>query len=70
MVSNAPESRYAAYGTGNWIFVDSDNDLVIVLRWVDPKGSGRFLGKSDRFNVSLIKPSQSPTLLFRELPQV
>jgi len=28
---------YAAYGTGNWIFVDKENDLVIVIRWVDKK---------------------------------
>ena len=44
-IPNAPESMYAAYGTGNWVFVDKENDLVIVLRWVDSKAVNGFWEK-------------------------
>jgi len=36
---------YATYGTGNWVFVDKENDLVIVLRWVDSKAVNGFWEK-------------------------
>jgi hypothetical protein len=34
-IPDAPESAYLAAGFGgNWIYIDEENDLVIVLRWV------------------------------------
>jgi CubicO group peptidase (beta-lactamase class C family) len=43
---NAPESSYAHRGAGpNIIYVDSENDLVVVIRWIDDKAVGPFIGK-------------------------
>ena len=33
---------YAAYGIGNWVFVDKENDLVLVLRWGDKEAVNGF----------------------------
>ncbi len=42
---SAPETMYAAYGTGNWVFVDRENDLVVVLRWVESDAIDEFWRK-------------------------
>jgi CubicO group peptidase (beta-lactamase class C family) len=43
---SAPESSYTHRGAGpNIIYVDSENDLVVVIRWIDDKAVGPFIGK-------------------------
>lgn len=42
---NASETMFAASGTGKWVFVDKENDLVIVLRRVDSKAVNGFWEK-------------------------
>jgi CubicO group peptidase (beta-lactamase class C family) len=39
-----PESVFNASGFGgNYIFVDQENDLVLVMRWLDPSGLADFI---------------------------
>lgn len=43
---SAPETSYAHLGSGtNMVYVDPDNDLVVVARWIDRSASNEFLGK-------------------------
>jgi len=43
---NAPASAFAHVGNGtNIIYVDPDNDLVVVLRWIENNKINEFLGK-------------------------
>ena len=42
----APESAFAHRGAGtNLVYVDKENDLVVVARWIDRAAIGEFIGK-------------------------
>jgi CubicO group peptidase (beta-lactamase class C family) len=44
--SNAPASAFVHVGNGtNIIYVDPENDLVIVLRWIEDGKINEFMGK-------------------------
>ncbi len=44
--SNAPASAFVHVGNGtNMIYVDPDNDLVVVVRWIEGNKINEFLGK-------------------------
>ena len=44
MYPSAPASAYAHIGNGtNAIYVDKENDLVVVLRWIEDKQIDGFL---------------------------
>lgn len=46
MWPSAPESSFAHMGNGaNVIYCDPENDLVVVLRWIESKAVDEFLGK-------------------------
>ena len=46
MYSNAPHSTFTHIGAGtNVVYVDRENDLVIVARWIDRPSINEFLGK-------------------------
>ncbi len=41
---SAPESAFAHIGAGeNLAYVDPDNDLVVIARWIDPKAEDEFI---------------------------
>jgi hypothetical protein len=43
---SAPETAYAHIGNGtNMIYVDGENDIVAVVRWIEDKASDEFLKK-------------------------
>ncbi|MGF1669352.1 MAG: serine hydrolase, partial [Balneolaceae bacterium] len=43
--SNAPESSFFHLGAGaNVVYVDPENDLVVVVRWIDFGKMNEFLG--------------------------
>jgi hypothetical protein len=43
---SAPESAYAHIGNGtNMIYVDRENELVIVARWIENKHLNEMIGK-------------------------
>ena len=44
MYPSASESGYSASGAGgNLTWIDPDNDIVAVLRWIDPAARDGFL---------------------------
>ena len=43
MLTLSPNGYYAAGFGGNYIIVEPDHDLVIVLRWMDSSKVGEFL---------------------------
>jgi CubicO group peptidase (beta-lactamase class C family) len=46
MWSNAPASAFAHIGNGtNIVYVDPENDLVVVARWIENSAINEFLGK-------------------------
>ena len=46
MYPSAPESAFAHRGNGaNIVYVDRDNDLVVVARWIDNGAFDEFIGK-------------------------
>lgn len=45
-ITDLPQSMFYGSGFGgNYIFVDNENDLVIVARWLEPSKMGEFLQK-------------------------
>ncbi len=45
-LSNAPAKAFAHIGNGtNMIYVDPENDLVVVARWIDNGAMNEFVGK-------------------------
>jgi CubicO group peptidase (beta-lactamase class C family) len=45
-LANAPEKAFAHIGNGtNMIYVDPDNDLVVVVRWIENGALNDFVGK-------------------------
>ena len=46
MYPNAPEGTIAFLGNGtNMVYIDRENDLVIVVRWIENSKIDEFLGK-------------------------
>lgn len=44
-LSHAPESAFYHSGSGNRVYVDRENDLVVVVRWMDSGVLNEFIGK-------------------------
>jgi CubicO group peptidase (beta-lactamase class C family) len=43
-IAGVPESSFSAVGAGtNLVWVDPEHQLVVVVRWIDPKHDGEFL---------------------------
>jgi hypothetical protein len=44
LMPSAPASAFAHIGNGvNYIYVDPENDLVVVLRWIENKAIDEFV---------------------------